>query len=124
MPRSWIKTLAAACVIAGAAPTAAQTVEDLDRIVDASAKPAEGMAMAQTQVSSGALLEAIATLDRVLATDPKHKPAKLLRASLLCRVDDRSGAAVAFTRLKEKDYKKAEWAEALEPCKGKTGAPQ
>ena len=124
MPRSWIKTLAAACVIAGAAPTAAQTVEDLDRIVDASAKPAEGMAMAQTQVSSGALLEAIATLDRVLATDPKHKPAKLLRASLLCRVDDRSGAAVAFTRLKEKDYKKDEWAAALEPCKGKTGAPQ
>ena len=51
--------------------------------------------MAQSQVSAGALLEAIATLDRVLATDPKHKLAKLLRASLLCRVDDRSGAAVA-----------------------------
>jgi thioredoxin-like negative regulator of GroEL len=124
MPRSLIRAIAVACVIAGAAPTAAQTVEDLDRIVDASAKPAEGYAMAQSQVSSGALLEAIATLDRVLATEPKHKPAKLLRASLLCRVDDRSGAAVAFTRLKEKDYKKAEWAAALEPCKGKTGAPQ
>jgi thioredoxin-like negative regulator of GroEL len=116
--------LASACAIASAAPLAAQTVEALDRIVDASAKPADGLAMAQSQVSSGALLEAIATLDRVLASDPKHKAAKLLRASLLCRVDDRSGAAVAFTRLKEKDYKKADWAEALEPCKGKTGASQ
>lgn len=124
MPRTWLKALASACAIASAAPLAAQTVEALDRIVDASAKPGDGLAMAQSQVSSGALLEAIATLDRVLASDPKHKSAKLLRASLLCRVDDRSGAAVAFTRIKEKDYKKADWAAALEPCKGKTGASQ
>jgi thioredoxin-like negative regulator of GroEL len=124
MPQTRFTALAAAFAIASAAPLAAQSVEALDRIVDASAKPAEGLAMAQSQVSSGALLEAIATLDRVLASDPKHKAAKLLRASLLCRVDDRSGAAVAFTRLKEKDYKKADWETALEPCKGKTGASQ
>jgi Flp pilus assembly protein TadD len=116
--------LAAALALMNAAPLAAETVEELDRIVDASAKPADGLAMARSQVSSGALLEAIATLDRVLAGEPKNKPAKLLRASLLCRVDDRSGAAVAFARLKEKDYKRDEWAAALEPCKGKTGAPQ
>lgn len=114
----------AAFALFAAVPLAAETVEELDRIVDASAKPAEGFPMAQSLVASGAMLEAIATLDRVLAADPKHKPAKLLRASLLCRVDDRGGAAVAFTRLKEKDYKKDEWAAALEPCKGKTGAPQ
>ena len=55
MPRSWIKTLAAACVIAGAAPTAAQTVEALDRIVDASAKPAEGMGLGNVRSRAAAL---------------------------------------------------------------------
>lgn len=115
------------CAVVALAATGrleAQTVEDLDRIVDSSAKPADGLALAQSQISSGSLLEAIATLDRVLAVDPKHKAAKLLRASLLCRVDDRGGAAAAFTRLKEKDYRKEDWSAALEPCKGKTGAPQ
>jgi thioredoxin-like negative regulator of GroEL len=124
MPRTQMTAIAAAFALAGAAPLAAETVEDLDRIVDVSAKPADGLAMAQSQISSGALLEAIATLDRVLAREPKHKAAKLLRASLLCRVDDRGGAAAAFTRLKEKDYKKDEWAAALVPCEGKTGAPK
>ena len=123
MPRTRSAVLAAVLVLC-AAPLAAETVEQLDAMVDASAKPAEGLAMAQSQVASGALLEAIATLDRVLANDPKHKVAKLLRASLLCRVDDRAGAAVAYSRLKEKDYKKADWAAALEPCKGKTGTAQ
>ncbi len=117
-------TASAFALLMAALPASAETVEELDRIVDASAKPAEGLAMAQGQAASGSLLEAIATLDRVLANDPKHKPARLLRASLLCRVDDRGGAAVAFARLKEKDYRKADWAAALEPCKGKTGAPQ
>ncbi len=123
MPRTRSAALAAVLLLT-ATPLAAETVEQLDQIVDASAKPADGFAVAQSQVRAGAMLEAIATLDRMLASDPKHKPAKLLRASLLCRVDDRGGAAVAFSRLREKDYKKDEWAAALEPCKGKTGAPQ
>jgi thioredoxin-like negative regulator of GroEL len=124
MPRTRLTAIAAVFAFAAAAPLAAQTVEELDRIVDASAKPADGLAQAQAQIDSGAMLEAIATLDRVLAREPKHKGAKLLRASLLCRVDDRGGAAAAFTRLKEKDYKKDEWAAALLPCEGKTGAPK
>ena len=97
-------------------PVFAQTIDDLDRLVQASVKPADGLALARSQVSSGALLDALATLDRVLAVDPKHKQARLLHASLLCRIDDRDGAAVEFSRLKSKDYKKAEWNAALAPC--------
>ena len=98
-------------------PVFAQTIDDLDRLVQASVKPAEGLALARSQASSGALLDALATLDRVLAVEPKHKQARLLHASLLCRIDDRDGAAVEFSRLKSKDFKKVEWNAALAPCK-------
>ena len=97
-------------------PAFAQTIDDLDRLVLASVKPAEGLALARSQASSGALLDALATLDRVLAVDPKHKQSRLLHASLLCRIDDHDGAAVEFSRLKSKDYKKADWNAALAPC--------
>ena len=97
-------------------PAFAQTIEDLDRLVLASVKPADGLALARSQAGAGELLDALATLDRVLAVDPKHKQAKLLHASILCRIDDREGAAVEFSRLKSKDFKKAEWNSALAPC--------
>ena len=97
-------------------PVFAQTIDDLDRLVQASVKPADGLALARSQASSGALLDALATLDRVLAVEPKHKQARLLHASLLCRIDDRDGAAVEFSRLKSKDYKKVDWNAALAPC--------
>lgn len=94
----------------------AQTVEELDKVVAASAKPKDAMALAGSQVQGGAWLEALATLERVLAVDPKHKQARLLHASILCRIDDPDGAAVEFARLKAGDYKKAEWADARQPC--------
>ena len=97
-------------------PVFAQTIDDLDRLVQASVKSADGLALARSQASSGALLDALATLDRVLAVEPKHKQARLLHASLLCRIDDRDGAAVEFSRLKSKDYKKVDWNAALAPC--------
>jgi Flp pilus assembly protein TadD len=84
--------------------------------VQASSKPADGLALAQTQVQAGAWLEALATLDRVLAAEPKHKQARLLHASILCRLDDPTGAAFEFGRLKSGSYNKAEWAAAIAPC--------
>ncbi|MFM5895423.1 MAG: tetratricopeptide repeat protein [Novosphingobium sp.] len=95
---------------------AAQSLEALDQLVLASAKPADGLALARSQAGSGALLDALATLERVLLTDPGNKPASLLHASILCRIDDRDGAAAEFARLKAKDYKKPEWAAARAPC--------
>lgn len=100
----------------------AQSLEDLDQLVQGSVKPADGLALARSQASSGGLLDALATLDRVLAVDPKHKQARLLHASLLCRIDDRDGAAVEFARLRSKDYKKADWSAALAPCAAATTA--
>jgi hypothetical protein len=101
-----------------------QTLEDLDRLVVVSQKPADGLALARLQAESGAMLDAIATLERVLAADPKHKAARLFHASLLCRVDDLDGARVEFARLKPGDYKKADWAAALAPCNALAGPSQ
>lgn len=105
-------------------PAEAQSLEDLDKLVTASAKPKDGMALAQAQIGAGALLDALATLKRVLAIDPKNKQARLLHASVLCRVDDADGAALEFSRLKSRDYKKAEWAGAIKPCAALSGAAQ
>jgi hypothetical protein len=87
-----------------AVPAGAQTLEELDQLVQSSAKPKPGLALA------------LATLERVLAAEPKHKAARLLHASILCRLDDADGAKLEFARLKTGDYKKAEWAEAVAPC--------
>ena len=121
MPKAkfaWLARIAVPLLAALMLPSAvlAQTIDDLDRLVQASAKPADGLALARSQASSGALLDALATLDRVLAVEPKHKQARLLHATLLCRIDDRDGAAVEFSRLRSKDYKKADWNAALAPC--------
>lgn len=97
-------------------PVVAQSLQELDQLVDASAKPKAGVALAQTQAGAGALLDALATLDRVLAAEPKHKQARLLHASILCRLDDRDGAKVEFARIKAGDYKKPDWAAAMAPC--------
>ena len=99
---------------------AAQSLEELDRLVQSSAKPADGLALARSQVAAGDLLDALATLERVLTVDPKDKQVRLLHASLLCRIDDRGGAAVEFAKLRAKDYKKPDWSAALVPC---TSAP-
>jgi hypothetical protein len=108
--------LACGGVLLTTTPAAAQTLEELDTLVQASAKPKEGLALARAQAAAGAWLDALATLERVLATDPKHKHSRLLHASILCRLDDADGAKVEFSRLKSGDYKKADWAEAIAPC--------
>ena len=108
--------LAVMAVIMAPPGAAAQSLDALDALVQASAKPADGVALARTQVAASAWLDALATLERVLMADPKNKPARLLHASVLCRIDDPAGAAAEFTALKAKDYKKAEWAEARAAC--------
>lgn len=106
--------LVAALVLPQAA--SAQSLEDLDRLVQGSAKPGDGLALARAQAAAGNLLDALATLERVQGVDPWDKQARLLHASLLCRIDDRDGAAAEFARLRGKDYKKADWTAAMLPC--------
>ena len=117
--RRW---LAAALAAAAALPTgaAAQSLDALDELVPA--KVPDALALAQSQVAASSWLDALATLERVLIADPRNKPALLLHASVLCRIDDRSGAEAEFARLKAKDYKKPDWAAARAPCGSAAGA--
>ena len=94
----------------------AQSLEELDLLVLSSAKPADGLALARSQAAAGEFLVALATLDRVLAVDPQDKQVKLLHANLLCRIDDRDGAAAEFARLRARDYKPSDWSAAQGPC--------
>ena len=94
----------------------AQSLEELDRLVLSSAKPADGLALARSQAATGQFLDALATLERVLAVAPKDKQVRLLHASLLCRIDDRAGAAAEFAKLRAKDYKAPDWGSAQGPC--------
>lgn len=104
------------CAITAPTGAAAQSLEALDALVQASAKPVDGVALARTQMASAAWLDALASLERVLIADPKNKAALLLHAGILCRIDDRDGAAAEFAVLRAKDFKKAEWAAARAPC--------
>ncbi len=102
--------------LAPLAPAAADSLAQLDLLATASEDPVQGLALARQQAAGGALLEALATLERTLAAHPKTKPALLLHASLLCRLDDRAGGEVEFARLKKGDFKKPDWAAARAPC--------
>ncbi len=125
MPGAAVRLVSAILACAGAVlavtPAAAQSLDALDLLAQSSAKPKEGLALARSQASAAAWLDALATLERVLAVDPKHKQARLLHASILCRVDDSDGAKVEFARLKSSAYKKVEWAEAVAPCNALKG---
>lgn len=105
-------------------PAAAQSIEAIDQLVQISVKPKDGLSQARAQVSAGSWLDALATLERVLASAPNDKQARLLHASILCRIDDPDGAKVEFAQLRSGDYKKAEWAAAVAPCNAQTGAPR
>ncbi|HMP57424.1 MAG TPA: hypothetical protein PKD92_12750 [Novosphingobium sp.] len=99
-----------------AAPAGAATVEEVERLL-ASSETAQGaLALARQQAADGQLLEALASAERARFFDPKNKPARLLRAQLLCRLDDPQGAALEWDRLKKGDYKKAEWRAAKAEC--------
>lgn len=108
--------LAGAALVALSQAAGAQSIEEIDRLVAASANPADAVALAQSQAAAGHLLEALATLERLLAAQPKTMQARLLHASLLCRIDDKTGGAVEFGRLKSGSFKKADWDAARAPC--------
>ena len=108
-----------ACLLAAAAVPQvafAQSLEELDRLVLSSAKPADGLTLARSQAAAGEFLDALATLERVLAVAPQDKQVRLLHAHLLCRIDDRDGAAAEFAGLRAKDYKPSDWSAAQGPC--------
>ena len=112
-------TMAAILLVAGAvlgSTAGAETPEELDVLSDLSADESAGVALAQEQASRGEWLEALATLERVLAEHPKSRSARLLHALYLCNVDDRMGGAVEYGKLREKDYASEDLATVRNRC--------
>ncbi len=101
-----------------AVPVRAGDLAELDQLSSATDKVDQGMSLAREQVRRGELLAAAATLQRLMITHPEALPVQLLHASLLCRLDDRAGAAVEFDGLRRKDFKDQDWNEAMAPCLG------
>jgi len=102
----------------GCAPLGAETLEELDALSDQSLDEAAGIAAANEQAGRGAYLEALATLERVLAVHPKSHEARLIHAVYLCRVDDTRGGVVELDRLKKKHYTDEALADARAACAG------
>ncbi|WP_427969667.1 hypothetical protein [Altererythrobacter sp.] len=103
--------------LALAHPAPAQSFEELDLLSDASVDEEAGIIFARSQAARGEWLEAIGTLERVLAVHPKSNEAKRLQGMYLCTVDDRLGGAVILAQLKKKKFAKGVLEEARATCK-------
>ena len=90
--------------LAFAIPAQAQSLEALDQLSDISANEDSGIAAAQEQAGGGQLLEALATLERVMALHPRSINARMLHAYYLCAIDDTQGARVEIDNMDEDDF--------------------
>lgn len=94
----------------------AQGLEPVERLARATETPSGGIALAREQTANGALLAALATLERVILTNPENAEARLLHAGLLCQLDDRAGSLVEFDALRGYTFAPSLWEEATAPC--------
>ena len=97
-------------------PAAAQSFEEIDALSDAAQDERTGIRSAQTLAAQGAYLEALATLERMLAVNPKSAEGRLLHALYLCRIDDVRGGLVEIGKLKKKEFGSQTLADARAAC--------
>ena len=97
-------------------PLRADEVSDLDLLSRATDDSRTGLSLARDQMGSGDLSGAMATLERLQINHPESAEAQLLHASLLCRLDDRAGAASEFAALRKRDFRGSAWKDANAPC--------
>jgi Flp pilus assembly protein TadD len=97
-------------------PLSAETLDELDALSDLSLDEQAGIAAAQDQAGRGEYLEALATLERVLAVHPKSPEARMIHALYLCQIDDRRGGLVEIGKLDKKSYEADLLAEARAHC--------
>ena len=97
-------------------PAAAQSFEEIDALSDAAQDERTGIRSAQTLAAQGAYLEALATLERMLAVNPKSAEGRLLHALYLCRIDDIRGGLVEIGKLKKKEFGSQTLADARAAC--------
>lgn len=116
-----LKDMAGAALVAAAlcAPVSllqAETLAELDALSDAAQDEAGAIAAAQDLAARGAYLEALATLERMLAVHPKSPEGRLLHALYTCRIDDRRGGEVAIGKLKAKEFGRETLDDARAAC--------
>ena len=99
-----------------AVPAPAESIAELEALSRGSATPAAGLALARRQIASGDLLDALATLERVLIGQPQAREAQVLRASLLCRIDDRAGSTAEFDQLRGRGFSEGALGQAIAEC--------
>jgi len=118
LQHEYFKGLIAAIIIVAQPATAvyAETLPELDAMAEVAVDEAKGIAFAQEQSARGEFLEAIATLERVLALHPKSDSARLLHAVNLCKIDDQMGGAVELGKLKQKNFAPELWADVMKLC--------
>ena len=99
-----------------ATPALGQTLADLEPLVAATTRPATGTALARRQIAGGNLLEALATLERIILNHPESDEARMLHAGVMCRLDDRTGAMVELDALRNRQISEALRTEANDAC--------
>ncbi|HEX6374561.1 MAG TPA: hypothetical protein VFZ91_02465 [Allosphingosinicella sp.] len=95
---------------------AARAQDDPDALAAATQQLDSGMALARRQIAASDLTGALGTLERLLFAYPEVVPARLLYASLLCRLDDRQGAELELGLLAGKPIAEADWAGVAAAC--------
>lgn len=109
-------SLFAASMALVAVPAAAETPQQLDTQLRATAKTPSGISLARQQLRADDLTGALATIERVIILDPLNVEARLLHASLLCRLDDRAGSQTEFDPMRGHDVPEAMWRDETAPC--------
>lgn len=104
------------CLLSSAIPLQAQSLEELDRLSDISADEERGIAAAREQAQRMELLEALATLERVMAAHPRSLNARMLHAYYLCAIDDLQGGRVEIDNMDEDDFGRDNIAELRQRC--------
>jgi len=89
---------------------------ELEALIAPSLDPATGIAFARTQIGDNDLLGAAGTLERVMIVNHDAHDARLLYASVLCRLDDAAGARVELSLLRGQDVTDPAWAEVTAAC--------
>jgi len=118
LQKEYVKGVAAALFIVAQPITAvaAETLPELDRMAEVAVDEQKGIIFAQEQSARGEFLEALATLERVLALHPKSESARLLHAVNLCQIDDQLGGAVELGKLKQKNFAPELWSDVMSLC--------
>lgn len=119
--RNYLISMLLACGALTCVPASAETLDELDALSDLSTDEAAGINAAREQAGRGEYLEALATLERVLALFPESADARLIHAVYLCEVDDRQGGLVEISKLETRRYQEQLLVSARAVCENGWG---